>query len=162
MVTEWDVLFMVRASMSGMEILRIIQVWTVCPATRWNGTYHKFIQDFFCHDSGFLLSHFLYCEIFSVGFFLALFLPHLYSSHLCSIYTNTSCLTLPCCQIFLVKGFREVCEWYCLFHPSLLVYTYLNSTAGFLDLTSDSVASCIWVIFSIVYYIFSQIDGFIL
>lgn len=32
--------------------------------------YHKFIQNcFLCHDSGFLLSHFLYCEIFSVGFF---------------------------------------------------------------------------------------------
>lgn len=112
----------------------------------------------FCSVTSCIVKYFLLAFFFLLK---ALLLPHLYSSLQC-IYTNTSCLTLPCCQIFLVKGFKEVCEWYCLFHPSLFVYTYLNSTAGFLDLTSDSVASCIWVIFSIVYYIFSQIDGFIL
>lgn len=114
----------------------------------------------FCSVTSCIVKYFL------LAFFFSLESPPsatpVFKSSLQCIYTNTSCLTLPCCQIFLVKGFKEVCEWYCLFHPSLFVYTYLNSTAGFLDLTSDSVASCIWVIFSIVYYIFSQIDGFIL
>lgn len=96
-------------------------------------------------------------KYFPLAFFSPLSATPVFKSSLQYIYKHL----LPNTAM-LSKGFREVFEWYCLFHPSLLVYTYLNSKAGFLDLTSDSVTSCIWVIFSVVHYIFSQIDGFIL